>query len=277
MKNKLSSFFLDPRIKNIDVNTEALLEQHEKIIQEKPLLRSAFNTFYKDMINLCDSNFDIDGIEVELGSGAGFFKKERPGLITSDVRKSRNIDMELNAVNMNLPDSSVRSIYMINVFHHLPSVTSFFNEALRVLKPGGGIILVEPHIGFFSAWLHSRLHQNEYFNPDETDWDGGNTGAMSGANQAKAYIVFERDREKYEKLFGERLKIVYSGYELNALRYLLSGGLNFRSLLPGFLGPMLSVLEKMGSPLAPAWSLHKIYVIKKMASALPHVEEKTVS
>jgi hypothetical protein len=56
---------------------------------------------------------------------------------------------------------------------------------------------------------------------------------MEGANQALSYIVFERDRERFERLFPD-LEIVEQSWIANYPRYLLSGGLNFRQLLPTF-------------------------------------------
>ena len=42
-------------------------------------------------------------------------------------------------------DGSVRALYGINVFHHLPSPRDFFRELVRVLGSGGGAVLIEPY------------------------------------------------------------------------------------------------------------------------------------
>ena len=259
----LRDLLLDSRIRNEALDDDGLLEAHERIVREKRLLRSAFLTFYATLTRLCDRYFPVEGLELELGSGAGFFKEVRPGLITSDVRKSPHIDRVIDALAMDVPDDSVRCIYAINVFHHLSSPDAFFRELLRVLRPGGGVILVEPHNGFFSAWIHTRLHKTEFFDPDMPGWEAHIVSPMSGANQALAHIVFERDREVFDGRYGASLEVVHTEYVLNGLRYLLSGGVNFRPLAPAFMDRPLQFLEKMGAPLARHWSLHKVIVLRK--------------
>jgi SAM-dependent methyltransferase len=260
----LRGWLYEPRVRGVDVDDNALLGIHTEILWKKPLLRSAFETFYGDMMNLCDRLLTTSGTEVELGSGAGFFKSLRHELITSDIRKGPHIDIALDALNMSLPDDSVRCIYAINTFHHLPEPERFFSELCRVLRPGGGCILIEPHGGFSSALLHRHLHTDECFLPDAQSWQTTDIGGpLSGANQALAYIVFKRDIARFKSLYGEQLEIAYQGYILNALRYLLSGGLNFRQLLPSVFEPILRVLENISKPLARYWSLHQVIVIRK--------------
>uniref|UniRef100_UPI00404899EC class I SAM-dependent methyltransferase n=1 Tax=Orrella sp. TaxID=1921583 RepID=UPI00404899EC len=78
--------------------------------------------------------------------------------------------MKLDALAMNLADNTVRCIYAINVFHHLPDPDLFFAELARVLHPGGGCILIEPHCGFASSLLHRHLHSDEHFDPNAPEW-----------------------------------------------------------------------------------------------------------
>lgn len=98
-------------------------------------------TFYNDLSSICDKTFPVDGLEIELGSGAGFFKKIRKNLITTDIRKSPKIDRVMNAQSMDVPNESIRCLYAINVFHHLPSPDTFFQELIRTLKPMGGVYI----------------------------------------------------------------------------------------------------------------------------------------
>ena len=260
----LRQWLYEPSVRGVDVDDNTLLEIHSDILKRKPLLRSAFNTFYRNMSDHCDAHFRVEGLEIELGSGAGFFKSTRPAIITSDVRKSPRIDIELDAQAMPFPDESVRCIYAINVFHHLPDPELFFHELIRVLKPGAGCILIEPHGGPSSAFLHKHLHTDEYYDLSAANWRTCDiSGPLSGANQALAHITFTRDRQQFIAKFGNKLEIIHRGYELNALRYLLSGGLNFRQLFPSFLERPLSILEYLGRPLAHYWSLHQIIVIRK--------------
>lgn len=262
--NRLRQWLYEPEVRGFDVDENGLLAIHSSILREKRLLRSAFETFYRDMAAICDRYLQSPGVEVELGSGAGFFKSLRPNLVTSDVRTGPGIDMELDAQEMRLRDDSVRCIYAINVFHHLPEPEKFFAELERVLHPGGGCILIEPHGGFASAFVHRHLHSDEHFDSLAKGWRTTKIGGpLSGANQAMADIVFRRDLRRFEELYGARLEIVYRGFELNALRYLLSGGLNFRQVIPSFMERPLAWLERLARPLARYWSLHQVIVIRR--------------
>jgi len=56
---------------------------------------------------------------------------------------------------------------------------------------------------------------------------------MEGANQALSYIVFKRDVHLFLKKYPQ-LELVEQKVFSNYLRYLLSGGLNFRQILPSY-------------------------------------------
>lgn len=127
------------------------------------------------------------------------------------------------------------------------------------------MLLVEPHNGLFSAWMHKRLHTTEFFDPAMPGWEAPIAGAMSGANQALAHIVFERDREIFRERYGAMLELVDMMYMLNGLRYLLSGGVNFRPLVPAFMDKPLQTVEKFCKPFARYWTLHKLIVLRKCA------------
>ena len=85
---------------------------------------------------------------------------------------------------------------------------------------------------------------------------------MTGANQALSYIVFNRDKARFQKLFPQ-LEIIYHAPLTNQIRYLLSGGLNFRQLVPDVLNGPLKGLEMLLAPLARMLALHHVLVLRK--------------
>ncbi len=265
MKNIFQNFFYDKEIANIDVDSKDLTKKHAEIIKKKKLLRSAYETFYKQMSNICDNNFKVDGLEIELGSGVGFFKSLRKNVLTSDIRDGVVCDMSLDATKMNIRDNTVRCFFAINVFHHISYPTKFFEELKRVLKINGGCILIEPHNGLLSRFIAKNIHKDEYFDTDELNWDKiEKGGVLSKANQALSHNVFERDRIIFEEKYGQHLKVIEKKYVINGLRYILSGGLNFRQLFPSFLSFLLFFLEMIFSPLAKHWAPFRVIVIKKI-------------
>ena len=266
MNHKIRNLLYEKDVLGVDVNSNQLVKIHLSILKKKKLLNSAFKTFYKDMSKICDQYFSVDGLEIELGSGVGFFKDIRKNILTSEFqRKGINYDLKLDATNLNLNNNSIRCIYGINVFHHIPYPTKFFDELIRVLKNNGGCILIEPHNGFFSRVLHKNLHNDEYFDTNKIEWDNNKSfGPLANANQALAHNIFVRDIELFNKKYGESLKIVHEQYEINGLRYFFSGGLNFKQFLPSFLNSFLKMVEVLFSPFAKYWTPYKMIVIKKI-------------
>ena len=266
MKNLLQTLFYNKQVSNLDVDGEDLTKKHYLIIKKKKLLRSAYETFYREMSKNCDKYFNVDGLEIELGSGVGFFKSIRSHIITSDIREGFDYDMSLDATKMSIDNDTVKCFFAINVFHHISQPTKFFNELNRVLKKNGGCILIEPHNGLLSRFITKNINKDEYFNTNETEWDKKEkSGVLSNANQALSHNIFERDKILFEKIYGQNLKIIEKKYIINGLRYILSGGLNFKQLFPSFLVFILIFLEKILAPFAKHWAPFRMIIIKKIS------------
>jgi hypothetical protein len=96
----------------------------------------------------------------------------------------------------------------------------------------------------------------------QKDWVNESLGFMNGANQALSYIVFIRDKKKFEERYPN-LEIVVQKPLNNYMRYVLSGGLNFRQILPSFFSPVIKFLEFIFMPFNSVFALHHIIVIRK--------------
>jgi SAM-dependent methyltransferase len=83
---------------------------------------------------------------LEIGSGAGFLEEYVPNLIQSDILPIAGNTICLNALHLSFHASTFQSILMTNVLHHIPNTRQFFNEADRILIPGGMIVMVEPWV-----------------------------------------------------------------------------------------------------------------------------------
>ena len=162
---------------------------------------------------------------------------------------------------MDLPDESVRAFYGINCFHHFPEPRKFFHELERTLKPGGGVVLMEPYFGPLASRIYSGLFDTEFFDKNQPEWETA-ASVMQGANQALSYIVFFRDRQKFLREFPQ-LEIVETAVCHNYLFYLLSGGLNFRSLWPDFLSPLFYLFTFLLYPFRRFFALHHVVVLRK--------------
>jgi SAM-dependent methyltransferase len=141
------------------------------------------------------------------------------------------IDAVLDGHSLPLRSGSLRAIVMTNVFHHLAQPRRFLADAARCVRPGGALLLLEPWVTPWSRLIYTRLH-HEPFAPGAADWEFPPSGPLSGANGALPWIVFQRDRARLRAEFPEwRLGAITP---IMPLRYLLSGGVSLRSLMPGW-------------------------------------------
>ena len=137
------------------------------------------------------------------------------------------------------------------------------SELERVLVPGGGAVLLEPYHGPLASLLYKRLFRSEGFDKRFPDWETPATGPMNGANQALSYIVFVRDRDRFQRSF-RALRIVHEAPVGNYLRYLVSGGLNFRQLLPNAATALLAGMERAVASCNRWLALHHVIVLQKV-------------
>jgi len=213
-------------------------ELRKQIIQSKPFLKAIYKEWYERLA--AEVPRGTGGV-LELGSGAGFLESYIPGLITSEVFPCPNISVVLNAQNMPMEDASLRAIVMTDVLHHMPHVRSFFSEAGRCLRSGGKILMIEPWMTPWSKFVYQRFHA-EPFLPDVATWEFASSGPLSGANGALPWMVFARDQAQFQKEFpGLAIEEIRP---FLPFRYLLSGGISMRSLMPGFTHGIWALLER---------------------------------
>lgn len=260
----LRSWLAEPRLQSVDVDSGALIDVHREILAGKPMMLGVFREFYDQCMSLDQRYFSGQGLRVEVGAGVSLFKQYYPEVTATDIKPSRYLDDVVDALAMPYQAESVRAIYAINCFHHLPSPDRFFAELARVLVAGGGCVLIDPYYGPLARWLYPRLFDSETFDMSQTSWESTDDrrGVMSGANQALSYLVFVRDRA----IFRDRhpaLELVGNRPLTSYPRYLMSGGLNFRQIIPSAaIGP-IKLGERVLSPFARVLGLHHVVVIRK--------------
>ena len=247
----------------MSVDGEERLRVHRSMLDRKPMLAEVFRECHEACMD-CDRRWfgSTEGLRIELGAGVAPARNTYPDVLATDVVPGQDLDRTLDAQAMNLPDGSVRALYGQNCFHHFPDPARFLSEAERVIAPGGGVVLIEPYYGPVASWMYKRLFASEDFDKNMSGWQTDATGPMTGANQALSYIVFERDRAEFERRFP-RLELVEAFPLGNYLRYLLSGGLNFRPLVPNRVAPVLKRIEGWLGPLRSTLALHHVIVLRR--------------
>ncbi len=231
---------------------------HREIILRKPFLKRLYKEWYA--VFLSEMRSLPIGKCVEIGSGGGFLKELEPSIITSDILSLPHTDLTFSAFDMPFNDSELSALFLLDTFHHIPDSTLFLKEASRVLKKGGKIIMIEPANTSWGRFIYRNLH-HEPFN-EKGDWQLPESGPMSGANGALPWIVFERDIDLFRKRFPE-FEIDQIYYH-TPLRYLLSGGVSYKTIFPGWSFGFLTQTDRLLTRVSNQFSMFMtIKVVKK--------------
>jgi hypothetical protein len=105
--------------------------------------------------------------------------------------------------------------------------------------------MIEPWVSWWSSIVYRHLH-HEPFLPDADSWNLPQTGPLSSANGALPWIVFVRDRDKLTQNFPQFA--IEEITPMMPVRYLASGGISMRSLMPAFTYKTWQALEGAVSP-----------------------------
>ena len=236
-----------------------ILLNRRRIWNSKRILRHLYGKWFR-MIN----DAIRPGKTLEIGGGSGNLKEYFGDAVISDIIYTPWMDVVLDAHQLPFKDGSFDNIVLLDVLHHLVSPVFFFNEAGRVLKPRGRIILIEPYVSLLSFLVYKFLHQ-EGMRWNVNPFRGGSAGKRRNSfqgNQAIPTLFFEKHREKLVKKFPF-LSIVKMK-RLDFFLYPLSGGFHNRSLCPVSLYPLIECLEKLLYPLNRILAFRLFIVIERI-------------
>jgi SAM-dependent methyltransferase len=253
----LTDFLAHPLTRDLSIDDPRTTDLRRTIIHQKAFLRKIYEEWY----TLLAATVPIQaGGVVELGSGAGFLNKFIPDLITTEVFPCKNIKLIADATRLPLGDKSLRAIVMTDVLHHIPDSERFLSEASRCLASGGVLSMIEPWVSPWSKLIYKNLH-SEPFVPEAVDWKVPGSGPLSGANGAVPWIIFHRDSRQFDAKFPElqieEIKL------LMPFRYLVSGGISMRNMMPVQLFPFWTALENLVSPWMSRLAMFALIVIRK--------------
>ncbi len=236
------------------------LRDHREVWNRKKILRAAYLPWYQDILR---DRSTVRGATVELGGGGGTFKEFAPEVVMSDISFLPWLDVCCDAGLLPFKPSSVANFVMVDVLHHLSDPVGFLHEAWSRLARGGRILMVEPYPSAFSAVVYRLVHPEpflyhvDYFNSTSVHlkdpWD---------SNQAIPYLLFFRQRRRFEAAFGMQYRVVRRKLMSTAL-YPASGGFERPSLVPDMLIPALNVVEWLLTPLNRLLAFRCYVVLEK--------------
>ncbi|HEX7555037.1 MAG TPA: methyltransferase domain-containing protein [Leptolinea sp.] len=239
----IKSWLAHPLTRGLDLDDPHTTTLRRQVIAQNKFLLQIYHEWYQ---YLKSSPINSQGGILELGSGGGFLSEFIPELISSEVFYCPGTDITLDGQVLPFASQSLQAIFMINVLHHIPNNRLFFSEAARCIKKGGYISMIEPWKTPWSSFVYNVLH-HEPFEPDAMDWHLPTKGPLTTANDALPWIMFDRDRVLFESEFPEwKIKKIQL---MMPFRYLVSGGVSLRQLMPLWSYPLWKSLEKVLAPL----------------------------
>ncbi|NJP07879.1 MAG: methyltransferase domain-containing protein [Chloroflexaceae bacterium] len=252
----LKSWLEHPLTRGLSIDDPQVTDLRQRILQEKRFLRDIYTEWYQAIIAALPP---CPGAVLELGSGAGFLRQFLPNVITSEIFVCCGIDAVLDAQQLPLADNSLAAIVMTDVLHHMGQPRRFLHEAGRCLRPGGRVVMIEPWVSRWSTLMYTALH-HEPFRPQSATWEFPTSGPLSGANGAMPWMIFVRDRSQFLHAFPDWHIVTIQ--PMLPFRYLLSGGVSMRSLMPSATSGLWRRLEAAMHPWIDHWAMFALIVLE---------------
>tara|TARA_Y100001934_G_scaffold114166_1_gene139752 strand:+ start:3392 stop:4132 length:741 start_codon:yes stop_codon:yes gene_type:complete len=223
------------------------LREHRDVWDRKPGLRMVYAGYHRSML----AALPADGPILEIGGGSGNFLDIAPGATSVDLTPSPWVHACCDAHELPFADAAIAGIAMLDVLHHLARPSVFFSEAMRVLRPGGRLAMIEPGMTPLARPFYTYLHHEPVDMTVDPLADQPPEVAIDPfqSNQAIPSLLFDRTdhRKRFEQEFPD-LRIV-DLRKFSFLAYPLSGGFKRWSLLPGVIAPAILKFDELISPL----------------------------
>jgi Methyltransferase domain len=240
------------------------MRSNEAAWRQRPLLRKVYGHFYELIFRALAP---IPGPIVELGSGIGAVKEFIPTCITTDIFPNPWLDQQENAYALTFADSSLSSLILLDVFHHLVYPGTALEEFYRVLCAHGRVIILEPAMSLLGKLIYGLFHHEplglakpiSWFAPDGVD--PKETGYY--AAQANASRVF----------LGKEFKGALSSWDIPVLEsltdiaYAASGGFSKPQFYPSSLLPVIRAFEKVLALWPDLFATRLLVVLEKKSIA----------
>jgi SAM-dependent methyltransferase len=221
-------------------------KEHRSIWEQKKVLRMVYGDYYRRISDWC-----VEGNTLEVGGGSGNFASfHNAHVVSMDIQELPWLDLVGDAHRLPFCDEAFSNIVLVDTLHHLQKVPFFLEEALRILSPGGRLIMIEPAISPISYIVYNYMHpepvimdddplaqSSEPLNPDRDPFD---------SNQAIPSLLFELNMDRFKASYPELKPIECTRFSLYTL--VLSGGLRSWSLMPPFIVPLALRLEDVLTP-----------------------------
>ncbi|MBR0896459.1 class I SAM-dependent methyltransferase [Bradyrhizobium tropiciagri] len=215
---------------------------HREVWETKEAIRLLYQDYHRQLFENCP-----EGAILDIGGGTAHIKQTRPDVVSIDILRFPGIDVVADAHRLPFQNGVFGGVVMLDVLHHLERPIEFLNEASRVLKPGGRLVMIEPAMTTVARRFYDHFHEEPVdmtadpfapvpIDPNRDPFD---------ANQAIPSLLFatEPARRRVEQTVPSFRVRNVDWHSLFA--YPMSGGLQRWSLIPAALVSPTLQFEKM--------------------------------
>ena len=213
---------------------------------------------------ICDTD---EVLEVGCGIGTTKMFVNKGNITLSDVENNPWVDRQEDALNLSYGDGCLDIIIANNTIHHLAHPLKFFQEAERVLKKRGRLLIQDINCSFMTQRLLRFMHIEDFdFNVDVFDIDRVCTNPENpwDANNAIPNLLFD-DVCKFER-FVPYFKVLEQKHS-EFLVYIVSGGISGKTFTIPLPYVVLKILDGIDnllvSTLPMVFALQRHVVLEK--------------
>ncbi len=203
--------------------------QHNRLAWErKPLLGQIYSQFYAEILAWID--LTLPGRIIEIGSGIGNLKRCLPQALATDLSLNPWLDVLCDTYELPFARASVSHLILFDVFHHLQRPQAMLDEAARVLRAEGRLLLFEPFISVASFPVYGAFH------PEPIGWRSPIDLGGAPPSRPRPYyaaqgnatrLFFHRPPDRWPPGWEVLNRKVLAGFS-----YLLSGGFSRPAFYP---------------------------------------------
>lgn len=232
----------------MDPKVTKWLDQQRRAFEAKTGLRR----YYQELYDIIDRELGDARDVLELGCGIGMSRSLMPRrtFLATDAIESPYADRVVDAQNLPFAGASLDGIFAVDVLHHVPQPVAMLSEALRVLRPGGRLVLVEPYASPIGTLVYRAVHPEPIvMNVDVWGAAPITSEHVMDANQAVATLMFCRNLDRMPAQLRTACTVRTLPHSL--LSFIATGGINSRLGLPAWVITALLSAERK----APGWLL----------------------
>lgn len=238
------------------------LERHRAAWRQKPVLRAIYHDYFTRIAAAMRP-----GRTLEIGGGTGNFKEYAAGVLSSDIQFAPWLDLVADAQCLPIADGSIDNVVMVDVLHHIERPLQALADVVRVLRPGGRLVLLEPGATAVSSLAFTLFHA-ERCDRNADVFSAAPTCSGTDpydANQAVPTLIFvDGEAELRRRL--PRLRIIERRW-LSTLAYPLSGGFQPWCLVPAALvRPLLALDDALAARVGRFWAF-RLFVVAEVVES----------